>query len=67
MIKFDISENVSDSICAKVEDFALRIKYLGFKPKNNLQDITKKFLEVFGMHKLALFYRKAKKQTLKKV
>lgn len=70
MIKFDFSKNTSDSIHAKVENFALRIRYLGLKPKEIIyggstiiKHIARKFLEVFGMQKLVLFYRK--RRTLK--
>jgi len=71
MIKFDSSKNASDSIHAKVEDFAIRVKYLGFNVKeiiyigiNIIKQIIKKLLEAFGMQKLVLFYRKRKIQKM---
>jgi len=67
LIKFDLNQNLSDSVKSKWEDFLIRKKYLGF----NLRGLVisfftilklniRKFLEKIGLKSIVILYRKRK-------
>ncbi|MGB9762804.1 MAG: glycosyltransferase family 2 protein [Minisyncoccia bacterium] len=70
-IIFRLIDNKSDSIKAKIEDFRLRLNYLGFKPSEVFYFIIyftryllRKFIETIGLKILVDFYRKLRKYYL---
>ena len=68
LIKYDLSQNTSDSIRGKWEDFLLRKKYLGFNLRE-LNDLffiilklsLRKFLEKKGLKNIVISYWKWKR------
>ncbi len=67
LIKFDLNQNLSDSVKSKWEDFLIRKKYLGFNLKGLIISIftilklnIRKFLEKIGLKSIVILYRKRK-------
>jgi glycosyltransferase involved in cell wall biosynthesis len=67
LIKFDLNQNLSDSVKSKWEDFLIRKKYLGFNLKGLIISFftilklnIRKFLEKIGLKSIVILYRKRK-------
>jgi len=67
LIKFDLNQNLSDSVKSKWEDFLIRKKYLGFNLKELIISFftilklkLRKFLEKIGLKSIVILYRKRK-------
>jgi len=67
LIKFDLNQNLSDSVKSKWEDFLIRKKYLGFNLKGLIISFftifklnIRKFLEKIGLKSVVILYRKRK-------
>jgi glycosyltransferase involved in cell wall biosynthesis len=72
LIKFDLNQNLSDSIKGKWEDFLIRKKYLGFKLKELISLFfiilklnLRKLLEKIGLKSIVILYRKRKRKETK--
>jgi glycosyltransferase involved in cell wall biosynthesis len=72
LIKFNLNQNLSDSIRSKWEDFLVRKKYLGFNLKELiylffiiLKLNIRKFLEKIGLKSIVILYRKKKRKGVK--
>jgi len=67
LIKYDLNQNLSESIKGRWEDFLIRKRYLGFKLKELIISFftilklnIRKFLEKIGLKSIVILYRKRK-------